>query len=531
LTTGHAVLLALLAVEMPLLFAATRRTSWMRRTARIALFVVPLVVAFGVRIGEAFSTAHVLDWDETYYMSQAVTAAAGRGLYPYIYGYGPMRIMGGTGYAAYSEAFAVLAWGANIFSLRAVSLIAGAAGLVGLWRVTREWYGSGAAFVTAAFAAASQIFALSNTARMDAWVFAYVSWAMAVVAIAWRRATSWRWHFVAGLVCGLGIEVHIDAIVTAAACGVVYAWHYLKDAASSRRLLPAHPAVAFVLGLSVALTVYLAANILPDPASYYTMTVRIRVDATTMYSQGTQSLLGSFLDPSIVMAKEANRYGQLAALMHPLEIALLLIAAAAAAIRRTETDRRVLTLMAGVLAFAALLLNNASPLYFIHVAPAVLIPVGALFSHAITRRDRVELAQMATVALITATIAICAVSASTAARTLRANAARQQLAEPAPAGLAEVRARVPRHCRLVADASLYVPYMTDYPRFISLRDTEVHVAMLYYYMQDETAYWRLKDPDAIFVGGPIRQGIADYLSQSRLRNVAPGLWLDPQGCR
>ena len=134
-------------------------------------------------------------------------------------------------------------------------------------------------------------------------------------------------------------------------------------------------------------------------------------------------------------------------------------------------------------------------------------------------------------ALVAAAIAICAMSASTSARTLGAREARRHTAAGAPAGLAEVRARVPRNCRLVADGSLYVPYMTDYPRFISFRDTEVRVGMLYYYLQDEVTYWRLTDPDAVVAEGAVREGLAEYLAESRLRNVAPGLWLDPHGCR
>jgi hypothetical protein len=531
-STGSLLFLALLAVEVPLMLAASRQASWMLRPARRAMFLIPLLVAFGFRVAEAFSTRHVLDWDETYYMSQAVSGAVGGGLYPYIYGFGPMPIMGGTGYAAYSDALAVIIGGPSIFSVRAVSLIVAAAGLVGLWHVARDWYGSAAAWISAAFAAASPIFALTNTARMDAWAFAYVSWAMVAVAVAWRKGMSWRWHFLAGLVCGFGVEVHIDTLVTTMACGVIYGWEYLRDAVRGRRMLiPAYPALAFLLGLTVALAVYILANVVPDPSSYYTMTVRIRVDATTMYSRGTSSLLGSFLDPSILMAKEVGRYRQLAAIMQPLGIAVLLAALACAAVRRTRTDRRLVAIVAGVLVFASLLLNNASPLYFTHVVPALLIPVGALFTHTVGRRGRVELTQAGTAALVAAAITICAMCASTAARTLRAMEARRDLAAAPPAGLVEVRARVPRNCRLVADGSLYVPYMTDYPRFISFRDTEVHVAMLYYYLHDEVDYWRLKDPDAVFAEGAVRDGLARYLADSRLRNVAPGLWLDPHGCR
>src|SRR5204862_219164 len=70
--------------------------------ARVAIFAIPLALALALRAWQALTTAGVLDWDETYYLNLAVTGAAGRGLYPYLVGYGPMPILGGIGYAAYA---------------------------------------------------------------------------------------------------------------------------------------------------------------------------------------------------------------------------------------------------------------------------------------------------------------------------------------------------------------------------------------------------------------------------------------------
>ena len=143
--------------------------------ARLAVIVVPMLAALTLRTYQAFSERGVLDWDETYYLSTAVTGADGRGLYPYVFGYGPMPILGGLGYAAYLYAVVVKIFGPSILALRAVSLLAALAGLVCLWLVVRRWYGSGAAWMAATLAAASRLFAMSNSIRLDSLAFAWVA--------------------------------------------------------------------------------------------------------------------------------------------------------------------------------------------------------------------------------------------------------------------------------------------------------------------------------------------------------------------
>ena len=122
-----------------LLNVALSRRPALAATARALIFVVPLMLTLGLRFHRAFSTTEVLDWDETYYTSLAVTAAAGHGLYPYIFGFGPMPVMGGIGYAAYSYALAVKLFGPTVFGLRAVSLLASLMGLGGVWVLVKTW--------------------------------------------------------------------------------------------------------------------------------------------------------------------------------------------------------------------------------------------------------------------------------------------------------------------------------------------------------------------------------------------------------
>lgn len=530
MSPARAVFLALLAIELPLVIAAL---SPRRRfaAARVLSFVVPLVVAIGFRAARAFGAQGVLEWDETYYVSLAVNAASGGGLYPYIYGFGPMHIMGGIGYVAYSYVAAVKVFGPTVLALRGVSLLVSVAGLAGIWTLVRTWYGSGTAWIAAATTASLQLFVLSNTARMDSWTFAWVAWSLAAFAIALERWHQPRLHLLAGLLFGLGLQVHIDTQATAAACGVVYFLRYVRDARAARRLvLGRHPLILFAAGLFAGGIIYAAANILPDTGSYYTTTVRVRVDATTWYSAGTASPFGSFLSPRILLAKEAARYRQLFAMTPALELALLAAALAAAVVRRNRADRIVLVLVPAVSLASAMLLNNASPLYYIHVLPAIVVSIAPLFTHGWREQARVALKDVGPRALIASVAVSCALCASAAGRTIRSMQAASVAAPGTLDTVRRVRAVVDRRCVVAGDGGLFVPYFADYPRFISLRPTELKYGMLFYGAPDEASYWRIKQPDAVFTTDALRPGLSDYLTSRRFQMVAPAVWLNPEGC-
>jgi hypothetical protein len=488
-------------------------------TPRVLVFLAPIAALLALRAARAFSTHDVLDWDETYYLSLAVSGASGGGLQPYIYGFGPMHIMGGIGHVVYAYVLAVKAFGPTVFSLRGVSLAISVAGLAGMWVLVRKPYGSAAAWMAAAVTAALRLFVLSNTARLDSLVFAYVAWALAATAIAFDRPANRRWHFAAGLLFGLGPQVHIDTLVTAGACAAVY---FVRR---QGRMF-----VLFLIGLAAGLAIYVAFNILPDVDAYYTMTVRVRLDATNTYSAGTSNILASFLHPAILLSKEASRYAQLWSLTPFHEIVLLAAGLVACVVRRNAADVFVLTLAACIPIGAAILLNNPSPLYYIHVLPALVLPIAPLLSLGLTEQSRVALADLARWRLAAAGILVALLGLSTGASTLRA-IRNTPATPPAPQDVQRVKTVVDRRCIMAADGALYVPYFAEYPWFISTRQTEVNLAMLYYRTSDEAGYWQIKQPDVVFSRTPLRSALANYVASRGWRMVSPGFWMNPAGCR
>lgn len=485
--------------------------------------VVPLVVAFGFRAYVAVAARDVLQWDETYYFSQAVTGAGGRGLYPFVFGYPPMAILGGTGHLAWFYALAAHAAGPSVVALRLVSLVASVVAVLFMFLLARSLYGTAAAWMAAAITSALQLFVLSNSIRMDAMTFACVAAGLYAVVTALERDRAWR-HVFAGLVFGIALQAHIDATVTALACGLVYLGKWIGESRTNGRWRFPAAAAQYAAGWTVGLAVFIAFNVLPDPDAFYRTTAQVRVDATSWYSGGSGSITGSFLNPSVILAKEASRYTMLYKSIPLFEIAAFVAAIVVMAVKRTAADRLTLTIVAGVLAFGAVILNNDSPLYFIHLTPVLVVPVAALFG-----RTQTSLGLAAFAVFVSAQVAVN--SARPAAALARA------AAEPEPAAdtllVERVRAVADSRCAIAGDGALYVRHFPDYPLFISTRKTEVSYAMMFYGITpgEEADYWRLKAPGVVFSREPVSDGLANHIASAGLTQIDTGIWMDTDHCR
>lgn len=522
--------LVLLAVELTLLLLTTSREPRVASAARIAIFLVPLLMNLGVRAYLALGTPDLLEWDETYYMSLAVTAAGGRGLYPYIFGYEPMAIMGGIGYAAYAYALAVLVAGPTILGLRLVSLAAALAGLACVWLLVRLLYGSGTAWMATAIASSLRLFVMSNTVRMDSMAFAYVAGALLVFTLALKRWEDRRRHLLAGLVFGLGLQVHIDTAVTALACGAIYVAIWVHEMWRTKQRQWQPQMLWYIVGWSVGVALFLCGNVLPDPTAFYKTTVLTRVDATSWYSTGTSSLVGSFLNPHILLAKELARYRVLFRALPGAEILLAATAFIALVVRRGLVDRLILIGIAGVLIAASVVLNNASPLYYIHITPLLMLPMAPLLTHGLTRVSKVSTRDLTTSSLLAFIVCISALCALNNVKSVwgRRHDAKADAADAAFA--ARVRSAADRRCRIAGDGGMYVRRFADYPFFISSRPTEVKYAMLYYGATDEAAYWDIKKPDVVFSRGELSEGMSRYVARRGLSQLEPNIWAMPGGC-
>ena len=516
LPPSRAGFLILLATELVLLDAAQSSRPNLRRAARAAVVAVPLIMALSVRAYVAFRVRDFLDWDEIYYLSAAVTANAGRGLYPYVFGYGPMPIVGGYGYLVYVYVAVVHLAGPSIIAMRAVSELASIGGLVALWALLRSLYGSTTAWMGAALASALTLFMMSSTARMDGITFGVVMCGLLAVVKAVRQPQKWQGHLAAGLVFGLALQAHIDTIVTAIGCGVLYATLWAGEMRAQRRFRPPTALLWYGAGIAAGAAVYVCANILPDPQAYYRTTALVRLNITNWYSGGTASVAGSFLDPRILVPKELERYRLLWRAVSPAEGLIVLAAMVAMLVRRTEPDRLVATIIGGVVVATAVVLLNASPLYYIHVLPAIAIPLAPLLTHGLARTPRTSAHQAgfgSWLAFALAASAICASSSAKFVRRLHPTPDNQAI-DLAFAGRARAAAN-PR-CVVAGDAGLYIRHFPDYPYFISSRAPDVAFGMLYYGTKDEAEYLGDQGTERNLLAGTAARWIGRLCREARL---------------
>ena len=194
--------------------------------------------------------------------------------------------------------------------------------------------------MAAAIASSLRLFVMSNSVRMDSMAFAYVAGSLLVFSLAWQRWEDGRRHLLAGLVFGLGLQVHIDTTVSALACGALYVVVWLRDMWRAKHARWQPQMFWYICGWSIGLALFVCLNILPDPESFYRTTVLVRVDATGWYSHGTSSIAGSFLDPRILLAKETARYGVLFRALPGIEMLLAVAATGALLSRGGIVDRR-----------------------------------------------------------------------------------------------------------------------------------------------------------------------------------------------
>lgn len=289
--------------------------------------------------------------------------------------------------------------------------------------------------------------------------------------------------------------------------------------------------LSYGAGYGVGAILYFCFNVLPDPDAYYRTTALVRLHITNWYSSGTTSLSGSFFDPRILASKQIELYRVLWHAVSPVEFLVVLAGIGALLVRRSEADRLLAIVIGGVLAASAVILLHASALYYIHVMPALAIPVAPLLTHGLKRESTTARERNAGfgswIAFALIASFMCASSSAKLARKLH----------PTPDNQAtdlafarEARAATSPQCVVAGDAGLYIRYFPDYPHFISARPAEVAIAMLYYGVEDEAAFWEIKSPTAIFWPGQLSDGLAGYATKHGMTRAADGVWVDAGRC-
>ena len=458
-------------------------------------------------------------------MSLAVTAAHRRGLYPHLWlwtdgDHGRCRIRRARLRPGRAPG------GPTILGLRVVSLAASIAGLACIWMLTRTLYGSGTAWMAAAIASSLRLFVMSNSVRMDSMAFAYVAGSLLVFSLAWQRWEDGRRHLLAGLVFGLGLQVHIDTTVSALACGALYVVVWLRDMWRAKHARWQPQMFWYICGWASASRCSSASTSCPilnrSTGQLFSSGSMRRVG----YSHGTSSIAGSFLDPRILLAKKPLvtacsfarcRYRSASGRRchRALLVARIVDRLNDRDCRRAHrcvdcAQQRIASLFHPCCAAAdhadGAPLDARLDATFARIDARADDGVAAVVRHrcfgAVRREQRQEC------------VGCCTAPEDTAAAALPR--ASDQLPIDAAGSLATVPVRQALRRLSVS--------------FISSRPTEVHYAMLYYGLTDEAAYWDIKKPDVVFTRADLSEGLSRYVTRRGLSLVDQGIWSAPGGC-
>lgn len=491
-----------------------------------------LVMALVQRAIVAGATDHVLDWDETYYVSIAATAGAGLGLFPFVQGYPVMAAMGGIGHAMWTYVLAFEVFGSDVRSLRLVTFLAALVGLAGVWVLCRRWYGGTVASLTIAAVSSSTLFRMTNSARPDALVFAWAAWSVALAVAASGRPRAPAWHFAAGLLAGLGLQVHLHSLAVVAGIGLMYVVDALPLRVRDQPPVWRLPLFSWLAGYAGGALLFVLFNVWPDPDAFFrtaglTRLAMLSDEAYQVVDATPGELLASFFAPAALLEREISRVGVLYASVARVEVwtwMLAVVVLFAPGKGRASTQQRALLL--GTVIGAAVVLNGESPVYATHTLAVLLLPVAGLLGR-LSFGPSEQSGRWQPVLLLAILAGLVGREALQWPRTAARVAELHEAATTSGAWrtlVDDVRSRASTGCHLAGDTGLYVPHFTDYPSFTGTRATEVRIGSSYARLSNDLAgYWRLKAPDVVF--GDVPTALAAYVREDGYQLVADGVWV------
>ncbi len=491
----------------------------------VALCVVLASVSLIARASTALATRGLLDWDETYYASIAATAAHGLGFYPYVLGYPQIPNMGGVGYIVSLYVMAYKLIGPHLIGLRVVSFIVSVLAVAGLGLLTRRLYGWSAGVVAVALTPSLLVFHLSNTIRLDVFAIAFAAWALLLYVYVAERTSAARWHLLLGIVCALGLEVHLHTAAIAFAIGIAYVMRAIssgrRDGTTGQVV---RPIAGFVGGYAIGALIFVTANVLPNPQAFFRTAALARLSAADSARElnltapmDLSRLTQTFVSPAVIVKKELARYSELVQQMPWWETLLTLLALSAFVIRRHSDPYRWRAIVVGAILGGAIVFNSPAALYFAAIFPCFVPVIADFAANGFGKRATMTLLVLAVI-----------MSPTLLART---TSAIRRATQPVPRTTSDVvvyavAGIASRECVLAGPTDLYAQYFMGYPKFVGTRKVETQIGSTYYGLQNDlVAYWRAKRPDIVI--GPLGDGLAEYLQQDRYRQVTDDVWTKP----
>ena len=266
--------------------------------------------------------------------------------------------------------YAVL--GLGLFQARIVSWFFACLLLLGVILVGKRTYGKTTAILAALILSLVDPFMqASHYARWDimlATIALFSYW----LAINGLEGGKWWHHVLAGLLVGLSLDIHQNAVLFMIGFAILYLAFYGKEFFKSGGTW------LFGLGAAIGIGYYAATFILPDPQAYFNL--------FSLSLGNTHKIPITTLNPLHLLQSADDEIGRYHFFENSLEFVLIGASTIFLAFRRNRYDRLLLSFITAVFLGFVLLIGNKHDIYAILLYPFFMLMVAETFVSLI--RDR-----------------------------------------------------------------------------------------------------------------------------------------------
>lgn len=277
-------------------------------------------------------------------------------------------------------------FGLGLFQARLVSWILGVFLLGAVFALTTRLYDSITAALSVLLLSLSAPFLqASHYVRVDIFLAFAVMSALCLYVLG-SESKKRLPFFATGLLFGLSLDIHLNALPMGLALGVYHVYTFRKAVFRERSTW------LLVAGAAIGAAYYFALHVLPNPATYATL---------SRAWQGTTHLPPiASLDPLELARSFLHEIGRYHFFENGLEFALIGASFFMLLIRRTRSDSFLLAYLGTAFAFFVLLIENKHDVYAILLYPFMMISVAAAVVDLVRRTARTRIEATFVVALL-----------------------------------------------------------------------------------------------------------------------------------
>lgn len=274
-------------------------------------------------------------------------------------------------------------FGLGLFQARITSWILGVFLVGAVFVLGRRLYDSVAGALAALYLTLSAPFLqASHYARPDVFLSLVVISALFFYVAGTETKKRWPF-FISGLLLGLALDIHLNALPLGLALGVCHVVGLRRAVFRDRSTW------LLISGAATGVIFYLVLHVLPNPETYAIL--------SSMWQGTTHLPPVASLDLMVLVKSLLQEVGRYHFFDYGLEFALIGASFLVLLIRRSRADRFLVVYLGAAILLFALMLENKHDIYAILLYPIMMIGVGGAFAGLLqdTNRSRLQFAFLA----------------------------------------------------------------------------------------------------------------------------------------